>query len=76
MKSRIRLLYCLLFGHEFNEHWENRDDYKGRQHLIEWGQTCSVCGLSYIDKSGMIRLYDLKQSDLMTNPLTSDHKEE
>jgi hypothetical protein len=54
--NRLREFYCVLFGHEFNEHGiESEGDF-----ILEERVTCSNCRLSAIDISGRIQRYNEK----------------
>lgn len=50
--NRFKELYCVIFGHEFNEQkWEKETD----GFILSHTKTCSNCGVSIIDESGYLQ---------------------
>jgi hypothetical protein len=56
------LFVCSIFGHDFvyGETKTRKEFYKGRWHIIEKQRKCLRCGLSEVDNSGAIELFNAK----------------
>ena len=55
--QRIKELYCVFFGHTFGEHFYRKE---ACGFILEQHDTCTNCGLTKIDKSGMLLRYKQK----------------
>ena len=60
----LKLLFCALFGHDFSEHWVEREMFKGKEFIVEQHDYCSNCGLAKVDRSGRLELYKLKSREV------------
>jgi len=58
--NRFKELYCVIFGHEFGEHYYEREAPDG--FVLEHRATCINCRISIIDISGRMRRYAEEQT--------------
>lgn len=56
--NRFKEFYCVLFGHEFNEHYQEKEG----ELVLEEHFSCVNCGLSTIDISGRLQKYAMENS--------------
>ena len=53
--NRLRMLACLIWGHEWNESGSTRTE---EGYLLHEYRKCDVCGLESHDRSGYVRELD------------------
>lgn len=55
--SRFKELYCVLFGHSFDEHYYEKEGPEETAFVLEEHSTCTNCELSTVDVSGRLQRY-------------------